>query len=48
MDHSRPDTTQAYTDDLELDDLADVLSQVAEDRARTSVVRLDYRKRRGP
>ena len=32
MGHSRPDTTQAYTDDLELDDLADVLAQVAEDR----------------
>jgi integrase len=32
MGHSRPDTTQGYTDDLELYDLADVLADVAEDR----------------
>jgi hypothetical protein len=32
MGHSRPDTTQGYTDDLELDYLAVVLAHVAEDR----------------
>jgi site-specific recombinase XerD len=30
LGHSRPDTTQAYTDDLELDDLARALSELAE------------------
>jgi hypothetical protein len=32
MGHSRPDTTQAYTDDLDLDDLADALASAAESR----------------
>jgi hypothetical protein len=27
--HSRPDTTQQYTDDVELDDLADALEKAA-------------------
>jgi hypothetical protein len=29
MGHSRPDTTQQYTDDVELDDLADALERAA-------------------
>jgi integrase/recombinase XerC len=32
MGHSRPDTTQQYTDDVELDDLADALERAAEAR----------------
>ena len=32
MGHSRPDTTQAYIDDLDLDDLAHVLALVGENR----------------
>src|ERR687897_1944464 len=29
MGHSRPDTTQVYTDDVELDDLAEALDRAA-------------------
>lgn len=29
MGHSRPDTTQAYTDEVELDELADALDRAA-------------------
>jgi site-specific recombinase XerD len=32
MGHSRPDTTQQYTDDVELDDLAEALERAAEAR----------------
>jgi hypothetical protein len=32
MGHSRPDTTQAYTDDVELDELADALKRAASSR----------------
>jgi hypothetical protein len=32
MGHSRPDTTQHYTDDVELDDLAGALEKAAESR----------------
>ena len=32
MAHSRPDTTQEYTDDVELDDLAVALEKAAEAR----------------
>lgn len=32
MGHSRPDTTQNYTDDLDLDDLADALAVAAKNR----------------
>jgi integrase len=32
MGHSRPDTTQQYTDDVELDDLAEALEKAAEAR----------------
>ena len=32
MGHSRPDTTQQYTDDVELDDLADALEKAADAR----------------
>lgn len=45
---SRPDTTQGYTDDLELDDLADVLAEVAADRHDKCVVRTGYRIKTRP
>jgi hypothetical protein len=32
MDHSGPDTTQKYTDEVELDELADALARAAETR----------------
>ena len=32
MGHSRPDTTQQYTDDVELDDLAEALERAAKAR----------------
>jgi hypothetical protein len=32
MGHSRPDTTQQYTDEVELDELADALIRAAENR----------------
>jgi integrase len=32
MGHSRPDTTQQYTDEVELDELADALTRAAEAR----------------
>jgi len=32
MGHSRPDTTQQYTDEVELDELADALGRAAEVR----------------
>jgi hypothetical protein len=32
MGHSRPDTTQQYTDEVELDELADALARAAEAR----------------
>jgi hypothetical protein len=32
MGHSRPDTTQQYTDDAELDELADALERAASTR----------------
>ena len=39
MGHSRPDTTQAYTDDVELDELADALAARRRFPSRTSVAR---------
>jgi hypothetical protein len=32
MGHSRPDTTQAYTDEVDLDELADALDRAAASR----------------
>ena len=32
MGHSRPDTTQLYTDDVKLDELADALRRAADSR----------------
>ena len=32
MGHSRPDTTQAYTDDVELDELPEALDRAAASR----------------
>ena len=37
MGHSRPDTTQQYTDEVELDELADALTRAAESPYVTSV-----------
>jgi hypothetical protein len=48
MGHSRPDTTQAYTDDLELDDLADVLDQVAEQRHAQASSELETERAEAP
>ncbi|MFN8225070.1 MAG: hypothetical protein U0R50_17695 [Gaiellales bacterium] len=44
MGHSRPDTTQAYVDDLELDDLLDALARAADHRPPT--LELSARQRR--
>jgi len=37
MGHSRPDTTQQYTDEVELDELADALARAAENLHAISV-----------
>jgi hypothetical protein len=41
MDHSRIDTTQLYTDEIELDGLAAALENAAANPVRTSVARSD-------
>jgi hypothetical protein len=41
MGHSRPETTQAYTDDVDLDELAEALGRAAAAPHVTSVARSD-------
>ena len=41
MGHSRLDTTQLYTDEIELDELADALARARCGATRTSVARSD-------
>ena len=41
MGHSRPDTTQGYTDDIDLDDLAEALAHAAEQRHAQASSELD-------
>jgi hypothetical protein len=51
MGHSRPDTTQQYTDDVELDDLADALDKAAEARdaqASPDLATLETQIAKGP
>ncbi len=48
MGHSRPDTTQAYTDEIDLEELEDALARCSREPTCTSVVRTGYRTRRGP
>jgi site-specific recombinase XerD len=50
MGHSRPDTTQQYTDDVELDDLADALARAAawrDAQASPDLTTLEAEIRRG-
>lgn len=48
MGHSRPDTTQAYTDDLDLDDLADAFAPAAENRYAQASSELDTESDEAP
>ena len=48
MGHSRPDTTQAYTDDLDLDDLADALASAADSRRAQALLEKETERHEAP
>jgi len=48
MGHSRPDTTQAYTDDLDLDDLADALASAADSRRAQALLEKKTERHEAP